>query len=129
MQNGDAYLYGVGNYDGIHIKGETGAPSGLQTLQEVVRGLKNISIKLSDNTTKTYQVKEGMTWFDWVNSDLNTDGFVIKQFSGTAYIGFAVFESANSSYHLGFIFNGVSYDDYVPAAFTISTSLSYYFYD
>lgn len=129
MQNGDAYLIGVGNYDGIHIKGETGAPSGLQTLQEVVRGLKNISIRLTNNTTKTYQAKEGMTWFDWVNSDLNTDGFVVKQFSGASYTGYAVFESANSTYHLGFMFNGSGTDDYVPAACTIATSLSYYFYD
>ena len=36
MQNGDYYLKGVGNYDGKHIKGETGAPSGLKTLQEVI---------------------------------------------------------------------------------------------
>lgn len=48
MQNGDAYLLGVGNYDGIHIKGETGAPSGLQTLQEVVRG-KQDAITAGDN--------------------------------------------------------------------------------
>lgn len=40
MQNGDAYLLGVGNYDGIHIKGQSGAPTGLQTLQEVVNGLR-----------------------------------------------------------------------------------------
>lgn len=38
MQNGDAYLLGVGNYDGIHIKGETDAPSGLKTLQETISG-------------------------------------------------------------------------------------------
>ena len=38
MQNGDAYLLGVGGYDGVHIKGETGAPSGLKTLQETVNG-------------------------------------------------------------------------------------------
>ena len=40
MQNGDAYLIGVGNYDGIHIKGQSGAPTGLRTLQEVVSGLR-----------------------------------------------------------------------------------------
>lgn len=40
MQNGDAYLLGVGNYDGIHIKGQSGAPTGLRTLQEVVNGLR-----------------------------------------------------------------------------------------
>ena len=38
MQNGDAYLLGVGGYDGVHIKGETGAPSGLKTLQETISG-------------------------------------------------------------------------------------------
>ena len=40
MQNGDAYLLGVGNYDGVHIKGQSGAPTGLRTLQEVVSGLR-----------------------------------------------------------------------------------------
>ena len=36
MENGDVYLSGVGNYDGIYVKGESGAPSGLQTLQETI---------------------------------------------------------------------------------------------
>ena len=40
MLNGDMYIYGVGNYDGIHIKGQTGAPANTQTLQEVISGLK-----------------------------------------------------------------------------------------
>lgn len=40
MQNCDYYLYGVGNYDGIHIKNEQGAPSNLQTLQEVIAALE-----------------------------------------------------------------------------------------
>ena len=48
MQSGQVYLIGVGNYDGIHIKGETGAPSGLQTLQEVVRG-KQDALTAGDN--------------------------------------------------------------------------------
>lgn len=38
MYNGDMYVFGVGNYDGIHIKNEQGAPAGLQTLQEVIAG-------------------------------------------------------------------------------------------
>ena len=46
MQNGDIYVYGVGNYDGIHIKGETGAPSGLQTLQEAIGGKQDALIKI-----------------------------------------------------------------------------------
>ena len=40
MQSGQVYLLGVGNYDGVHIKGETGAPSDLQTLQEVISSLQ-----------------------------------------------------------------------------------------
>lgn len=40
MQNGDLYLTGVGNYDGVHIKGETGAPANLQTLQEYIAALE-----------------------------------------------------------------------------------------
>lgn len=40
MQNGDYYLYGVGNYDGVHIKNEQGAPANLQTLQEVIASLE-----------------------------------------------------------------------------------------
>ena len=39
MQNADVYVKGVGNYDGIHIKGEQGAPANLQTLQEVISSL------------------------------------------------------------------------------------------
>jgi hypothetical protein len=39
MRNGDMYLYGVGNYDGVHIKNEQGAPANLQTLQEVISSL------------------------------------------------------------------------------------------
>ena len=39
MQNGDYYLYGVGNYDGVHIKNEQGAPANTQTLQNVISGL------------------------------------------------------------------------------------------
>lgn len=39
MQNGDMYVYGVGNYDGVHIKNEQGAPANLQTLQEVISSL------------------------------------------------------------------------------------------
>lgn len=96
---------------------------------KITDGLKNFSIRLSNGTTKTYQAKEGMTWFDWVNSDLNTDGFVVKRFSGTEYMGYAVYENANSSYRLGFIFDGVGNSTYVPANSTIATSLSYYFYD
>ena len=54
MQNGDAYLIGVGNYDGIYIKGETGAPSGLLTLQETVNGKQDAlqvgnGIDITDN--------------------------------------------------------------------------------
>lgn len=40
MQNGDAYLLGVGNYDGVHIKGENSATNDLQTLQEVISSLQ-----------------------------------------------------------------------------------------
>lgn len=39
MQNGDAYLYGVGGYDGVHIKNED--PSiNVQTLQEYISSLE-----------------------------------------------------------------------------------------
>lgn len=55
MQNGDAYLLGVGNYDGIHIKGETGAPSGLQTLQETVNGKQNV-LTVGDNIDITNNI-------------------------------------------------------------------------
>ena len=40
MQNGDYYIKGVGNYDGKHIKGESGAPSDLRTLQEYLAYLE-----------------------------------------------------------------------------------------
>ena len=50
MQNGDAYLLGVGNYDGVHIKGETNAPSGLKTLQETVNG-KQDTLTAGQNVT------------------------------------------------------------------------------
>ena len=39
MQNADVYIKGVGNYDGVHIKNEQGAPANLQTLQEVISSL------------------------------------------------------------------------------------------
>lgn len=42
MQNGDMYVFGIGNYDGIHIKNEQGAPAGLQTLQEVIANKANV---------------------------------------------------------------------------------------
>ena len=42
MQNGDVYVYNVGNYDGIHIKGQNGAPSGLKTLKEVIDGKQDV---------------------------------------------------------------------------------------
>ena len=38
MQNGDAYIYGIGSYDGVHIKTETGYES-TKTLQEVISGI------------------------------------------------------------------------------------------
>ena len=44
MQNGDIYVKGVGNYDGVHIKGEQGAPSNLKTLQEVLEGCNNVVV-------------------------------------------------------------------------------------
>ena len=53
MQNGDYYLLGVGNYDGVHIKGESGAPSGLQTLQEVINGMQPTVYSAGDNITIT----------------------------------------------------------------------------
>lgn len=40
MQNGDMYILGIGNYDGVHIKNEQGAPANLQTLQEVIAALE-----------------------------------------------------------------------------------------
>ena len=74
MQNGDAYLIGVGNYDGIHIKGETGAPSGLLTLQETVNGKQDAlqvgnGIDITNNTISALGYE--------YNSDINsiTNGF------------------------------------------------------
>ena len=82
IQNGDAYLIGVGNYDGIHIKGETGAPSGLQTLQETVNGKQDAlqvgnGIDITDNTISALGYE--------YNSDINsiTNGFECVA-SGTA---------------------------------------------
>ena len=39
MQNADMYIYGIGGYDGIHIKGEDSGVT-VQTVQEVVNGLE-----------------------------------------------------------------------------------------
>ena len=42
MYNGDMYVFGIGNYDGIHIKNEQGAPTNTQTLQEVIANKANV---------------------------------------------------------------------------------------
>lgn len=42
MQNGDMYVFGIGNYDGIHIKNEQGAPENTATLQEVIANKANV---------------------------------------------------------------------------------------
>lgn len=73
MQNGDAYLFGVGNYDGVHIKGETGAPSGLKTLQETVNGKQDKltagqNIYIGGNTISA----EGYEYFP--NNSIITNG-------------------------------------------------------
>ena len=39
MQNADMYIYGIGGYDGIHIKGEDSGIT-VHTVQEVVNGLE-----------------------------------------------------------------------------------------
>lgn len=50
MMNGDYYLYGVGNYDGVHIKGEiTGVT--VQTLQEVITQLLQSSLATQSAVT------------------------------------------------------------------------------
>ena len=122
MSDGSVYIYGVGSYNGTN-------PANASTLQDVVNNLKTVSIKLHTGTVKTYQVKEGMTWFDWINSNYNEDGFVYKKFSADGFLGYAIFEGANSYYHLGAIIGGVEEGDYVSASCTISTSLQYHFYD
>lgn len=52
MQNGDLYLSGIGGWDGKHIKGESGAPSGLQTLQEYIASLES-RIAALENTANS----------------------------------------------------------------------------
>ena len=69
IQNGDAYLFGIGNYDGIHIKDETGAPSGLKTLQEIVNGKQDAlnvgnGIDITNNTISALGYE--------YNSDINS---------------------------------------------------------
>ena len=49
MQNGDMYVFGIGNYDGIHIKNEQGAPANTQTLQDVISDI-NTSVAGKQNT-------------------------------------------------------------------------------
>ena len=39
MQNADMYIYGIGGYDGVHIKGEVSGIT-VQTVQDVVNGLE-----------------------------------------------------------------------------------------
>lgn len=75
MQNGDAYLIGVGNYDGVHIKGETDAPSGLKTLQETVNGKQDAltagdNIYIANNTISAL----GYLYDESLNSITNGDG-------------------------------------------------------
>ena len=77
MQNGDAYLFGVGNYDGVHIKGESGAPTYLQTLQEVISSLQwkirilepvknnEIRYKTSDENIISPNISESHTLLDY----------------------------------------------------------------
>lgn len=79
MQNGDAYLLGVGNYDGVHIKGETGAPNGLKTLQETVNGKQDTltageNIYIANNTIYA----EGYLYNSANNSITNGDGCVTE---------------------------------------------------
>ena len=54
MQNGDAYLLGVGNYDGVHIKSEAGYET-VKTLKEVINGKQDTltagqNIVITNNT-------------------------------------------------------------------------------
>lgn len=82
MQNGDAYLIGVGNYDGIHIKSETGAPSSLQTLQETVNS-KQATLQVGNGIDITNNTISALGYE--YNSDINsiTNGFECVA-SGTA---------------------------------------------
>jgi hypothetical protein len=72
MQNGDYYLFGIGNYDGIHIKGEVSGTT-VQTLQEVITGKQDTltagsNISISSNTISA----DGYVW------DASTGGFAEK---------------------------------------------------
>ena len=74
MQNGDAYLLGVGNYDGVHIKGETGAPIGLQTLQETIRGKQDTlgtgdNIDITNNTISALGYEFNPSYSSITNGD------------------------------------------------------------
>lgn len=80
MQNGDVYIKGIGNYDGIYIKGETGATSSLQTLQEVVNS-KGSDYEVATNDEIRYlflysQQNEIIykSWRDFVVTIENTEG-------------------------------------------------------
>ena len=102
MQNGDAYLLGVGNYDGIHIKGESGAPIDLQTLQEVISSLQwkirilepvknnEIRYKTSDKNIIFPNISESHTLLDY-----NEKGIIVFDNELTE-INNNAFESINS---------------------------------
>ena len=73
MQNGDAYLLGVGNYDGIHIKGETDSPSGLKTLQETVNG-KQDTLTAGENIDITNNRISVLGYEHFPNNSIITNG-------------------------------------------------------
>lgn len=69
----------------------------------------------SNNITNSYEFSEGMTWTDWVNSHLNTDGVYIENdlvcFSELVYLKVLVNENESE-------YVNVSPNDLIDASFT-----------
>lgn len=82
MQNGDTYVYGIGNYDGVHIKSETGYES-TKTLQGVVSEKANqVDFVIPvDMQTSTY---------DWSAINTFTTTGIYKGVARVDYMGTSI---------------------------------------
>lgn len=55
-------------------------------------------VKLSDTTAVGYSFEDGMSWYNWVASQYNTAGYVIRGYSGKAVV--CLMASENTGYAL-----------------------------
>ena len=92
----DVQIFGVtGTYEGASLPDATGEYFGTPTAVIITFDIIN-----KNSVTVTYQAEEGMTFSEWVSSEYNTGGYVIKDYTSEGYDICIGYVSGYSKYYV-----------------------------